>query len=89
MCDDFEIKAGDKLKVTTALTRPNEDPYLNAIVFTNAISRTTVTLHDANGLPLPMQRTDAPVTKWAERWAMARTVERLSGSDLTRRSIPK
>jgi hypothetical protein len=50
--NDFEIKAGDKLKVTAAPCLQVRDPYLSAITITNTASGASITLRDSNGIPL-------------------------------------
>jgi hypothetical protein len=49
---DFEIKAGDKLKVTAAPCLRTSDPYLSAISLTNMASGISLTVRDAAGVPL-------------------------------------
>jgi hypothetical protein len=50
--NDFEIRAGDKLKVTAAPSFQVRDAYLNAITVTNTVSGASLTLRDNNGIPL-------------------------------------
>jgi hypothetical protein len=49
---DFEIKAGDKLKVTAVPCLRTSDPYLSAISLTNIASGVSLTVRDATGVPL-------------------------------------
>ena len=48
---NFEIKAGDRLKVTAAPPR-NTNSYLGAITITNTATQASITLRDSDGLPL-------------------------------------
>ncbi len=50
--NDFEIKTGDKLRVTAAPSLQNRDPYLAAITLVNTATGATLRLRDTNGLPL-------------------------------------
>jgi hypothetical protein len=49
---DFQIKTGDKLKVTAAPSLQVRDTYLSAITITNTASGASITLRDSNGIPL-------------------------------------
>ncbi len=49
---DFEIKAGDTLKLVAAPALQTRDPYLSAISLTNTKSNVSLALRDNNGVPL-------------------------------------
>jgi hypothetical protein len=49
---DFEIKTGDKLKVTAAPSLQAKDPYLSTVALTNLVSNATLSLRDSSGIPL-------------------------------------
>jgi hypothetical protein len=49
---DFQIKVGDRLKVTAAPCAIPSDPYYYALTLTNLLSNVTLALRDQNGNPL-------------------------------------
>jgi len=49
--NDFEIRTGDKLKVTAAPSLLPSDSYLHALTLTNLANNTLLVLRDQNGLP--------------------------------------
>lgn len=49
---NFEIKAGDALKVVAAPSNLAADPYLYAVEITNAATKLSIVLRDASGVPL-------------------------------------
>lgn len=57
---DFEIKVGDKLKVTAAPSLQTRDPYLSAVTLTNTATGVTITLRDGNGIPVWVQQAGQP-----------------------------
>lgn len=57
---NFEIKVGDKLKITAAPSLQAKDPYLCAINLTNLDSGASLALRDANGVPLWISPAMAP-----------------------------
>jgi hypothetical protein len=50
--NDFEIKSGDKVKVTAAPSLQVKDTYLSAITIANTVSGVSIMLRDSNGIPL-------------------------------------
>lgn len=50
--NNFEIKVGDKLKVTAAPSLQARDPYLSAVTLTNTASGAELAVRDSNGTPL-------------------------------------
>ena len=49
---NFEIKAGDKLKVTAAPAVQNANSTLSAITITNTVTKASIALRDRDGVPL-------------------------------------
>ena len=49
---DFELKAGDSVKVTAAPARPPAEPYLHAVQIVKTDTNAFVVLRDESGVPL-------------------------------------